>query len=676
MPQALAFIAPAVFGAGGTLALFTAAGTLTIGGIAVSIAGSLLLSAAFAPDTPKAPKPEDIQLNIRQPIGPRMKHYGRVRVGGTAVFFRTRAGKFYRVIVHGHGEIDGTEKYFLNKGEVTLDGSGFVTETQYTSNGTKRVQIKTRLGVIPETHYSEVTAIWSDWDNTHRLDGLWTSLTIAEQVPPDDFRRVYPNNEPAIEIVARTSKVYDPRTLATAYSDNAALVIADMIESPDGFNRPGTVDYAALAIEADLADGQVALVAGGAEARWRLAGTYALNERPGDVVRRMLNACAGDIRLLPNGKIGVEVGAYRAPTVTLTSADLLEFEEYSHGPDLIERYNTLPFSYVDPSLAYAQTEGEAWNDAARETDDGEELTGPLTDLNYSPSHRQARTAAKIKLARDNPRKKLVARWRPSAIKALYEPTVSLDIPEAGISGVFRVDSYSLDITTGAVTYALSLDEAAAYTWTTSEEGTPQLLPDPDVSLGIPDPTNFTAGPQGVQVSANTFSAGIAAVWDPPSSDALSPRLEYTSAGGSAWRAVPLNPAATTAAIGGLTDGAYYDLRLAFVASDGTSGGFVTETNIQALASTSAPAAPTSLNVTDQTGGVAHVTFTASASANIWKTQIYRDAVLIATFFNDPSEAVAFDDASGAGTFDWTARSINVSGVANAADAGPVTQTIT
>lgn len=660
--------------------LTTVAGGLTVAGTLVNIGGSLLLSAAsnalFAPDVPKPPRPEDIQLNIRQPVGPRIRHYGRVRVGGTMVYFRTRAGKFYRVVVHGHGEIDGIEAYYLNKGAVTLDGSGYVTEAQYVSGGTKRVRILTRKGQIPETHYGVITAIWPDWDASHRLDGLWTSLTVAEQVPPDDFRRVYPNNEPAIEIVARTTKLHDPRSGLTTYSDNAAMAIANLIESPDGFNRPGYVDDGFLAEAADDADGLVPLSAGGTEPRWRIAGSYSLSERPGDVLRRMLDVCGGDVRLLPNGKIGIEMAKARVPTVTLTSADVLEIQAGDDGPDHLDRFNTLPFTFVDPALAFQQTEGDPWHDAVRAAEDGEEMRGSLVDLNFAPSHRQGRQAAKIMLGRRNPSQRLTLRCRPRAVLGLYESVLQVTVPEAGIDGVYRVEAYSLGLRDGAVTYQLSRVDPADFVWTTAEEGAPQALPAPDVSLGIPVPANFAAGPQGVQTSGSTFSAGLAAAWDAPSSDALSAVFEYTPAGGSAWTIVPVSPGTNSVAIGGLADGALYDTRVKFVAPDGAASTYATDSGIQALASTSPPASPTGLAVANLTGGVARVTMIASSSANVWKTQIYRASALVATFVVDPSEPIVFDDACGAGTFGWTARSINVSGVANAADAGPVTRTIT
>ena len=74
MPQALAIAFPVVFGATGSVALVTAAGTLTLAGSLVSIGGSLLLSVAVnSRNRPAGVDPANVQLTLRQAIGDRIK---------------------------------------------------------------------------------------------------------------------------------------------------------------------------------------------------------------------------------------------------------------------------------------------------------------------------------------------------------------------------------------------------------------------------------------------------------------------------------------------------------------------------------------------------------------------------------------------------------------------------
>ena len=687
MPQALIFIAPATFGAAGSLALVTAAGTLTGLGIATSVAGSLLLSVASAAlSRPVSPKPENVQLTIRQAVGPRIRHYGLVRAGGTMVFFRTRGGFFYRVVVHGHGEIDGIEAHILNKEEVSLDLGGWVTDAQYVVNGRARVRILSRPGAVPGLPYAQIGAVWPEWDDTHRLDGLWTSLTIAEQVGSEDYRATYPNNEPALEIVARTARVRDPRSGITAYSTNAAAIIGDFIEHADGFNRPGRLHLPSFQQAAADCDDPIPLSAGGTEPRYRICGSFSLAERPQDVLRGLLDACAGAVSLRPDGTIGLRVGKRRAPTVVLTIADVIGMQDFSSGPDQLDRYNELPFTYVDPALGFVQTTGESWSDAAREAIDGETMVGPQLDLSFVPSHGQGRRIAKQRLAADNPAMTLSLHCHPRAIRALYEETVILDLPEIGITGTFRIMRYDLALETGAVTYEFASADLDSADWLPEEEGQPQTLPPGNETDGVPAPTGFAAAGFGAQVSQSSFAAGIMAVWDAPPSDALEPVLScrvapdtpggLLGAGALAWFRVPLDPSARSAQISGLSDGVAYDLRLAWRTSAGDLGPYATDSGVVAAAATEAPAAPTGLSVTDAGGGDATLRFRASTSASVWKSRVLRDGVAVADVYSNPGQDHVLTDSVGPGSYSWAVRSINISDVPSATDAGPVSQTIT
>lgn len=675
MPQALIYLAPATFGIGGSMALVTAAGGLTLAGVGVSLAGSLLLSAASMA-LAGSPKPENVQLTIRQSVGPRVRHYGLVRAGGTMVFFRTRGGFFYRLVVHGHGQIDGIEDYILNKKSVSVGVDGYVTDPQYDVGGRLRVRIQTRPGAVPSAHYDTISAVWPEWDADHRLDGLWTSLTIAEQVNATKFRRIYPNGEPPLELVARTSRVRDPRSGVVAYSANAAAVIGDLIEHADGFNRPGRLNAATFAQAADDSDDALPLAAGGTEPRYRLCGSYALDQRPQDVAQRMLDACAGDLYLMPDGTIGLSVGKWVDPTVTLTLRDVIGLSELSSGPDALDRYNDLPFLYVDPALQFTRTSGENWLDLDRVDEDGEILTGPQLDLGFAPSHAQGRRVARIRMDRDNPAQELTLICHPRAVRAFYERHIALDIPEFGLTGPYRIRRRRLDLDSGRVTFVLASVLPGAFGWSIDLEGEPQVMPDADESDGIPEPTGFAAAAAGIRVTQANFAAGIGTVWDAPPSDALVPDLRYRRVGASSWVRVVVDAEATSVTIGPLEDGEDYDLQLAWRASDDTLGPYAELFGIGAAADADAPAAPTGLIVTDLGGGEARVRVTASVSASNWITRVFRDGVLVAEIIGAPGVQSSFTDACGVGTFDWTARAVNISGVLSAALAGPVAQTIT
>lgn len=678
MAQALAFVVPGVFATGGTVALFSAAGTLTLAGIAVNIGGALLLSQLGRPDIPDAATPENIQANSKNAAGPRIRHYGYVKVGGNVVFHRAHEGKSYRIVVHGHGEISNILQRYLNNEAVGVDGAGFVADDQYQYGGRSRVQLIERMGLVPETYYSQIGAVWGEWTQNHRLDGLWSSLIVSESVPPEKYRAMYPKNEPDLAVLAETTKCFDPRTGQTVFTENMALAIRDYIASPDGFNRPNAFDAQDISVQADICDREVALAAGGTEKLYRISGSYLLNEKPQSVLGRMLSNCAGRIRLKPNGKVGLKVGAWSRPELSLTYGDILEVQEVNSGPDLLDRYNELPARFNSHVLGHVEVDAEPWRDVGRVSEDGEVLTGPDKSLLMCPSHRQARQVMKIHMERDNPKQEVTLLCKPKSLPAIYEDVIALNVPQLALVGDYEVARHSMSFEKGllkAVGLTLRKIDSSAFTLGLAEQGSVQQLPEPDTPAGVPLPVNVTAAAAGIQTATNTFVAGIAVGWQAPPSDALSPVLKVTKTGEENWQDVSVGNGATSVTIPGLIDGQGYDVSLAFVTPGGVVGDAIKVTNVVAAAVTDPPAAPTNLAVSDAGGSTALVEMTASISSSLWKTEIYRDTVLVGVVYAGPGSEIAFIDSSGSGSFDWTARSVNVSNINSNSDAGPVSATI-
>jgi hypothetical protein len=677
---AIGLLLPASLGS--TISVFgvtlaTGAG-LTVAGIGVNLLGSVALSALTRPELPDAATPENIQTNSKNAAGARVRHYGLVKVGGNAVFHRAREGKSYRVIIHGHGEISNTLNYYLNNEPVAIDGGSFVTDDQYQHGGRSRVQLFERLGLVPETHYSQISAVWDEWTSAHRLDGLWSSLIISESVPPEAYRAMYPKNEPDLTVLAETTKCLDPRTGLTVFTENMALAIRDFVASVDGFNRPNAFDIQDVSAQADICDRDVALAAGGTEKLYRISGSYLLNEKPQTVLGRMLQACAGRIRLKPSGKVGLKVGAWADPEFTLAYGDILEVQEVNSGPDLLDRYNELPARFNSHDLGHIEVDAEPWRDVTRVGEDGEVLTGPDKSLLMCPSHRQARQVMKIHMERDNPKQEVTLLCKPKALPAIYEDVIALNVPQLALVGAYEVARHALSFEKGllkAVGLTLRKVDSSAFSLTLSEQGSVQQLPEPDTPAGVPLPQNVTASAAGIKTAANSFVAGIAVGWQAPPSDALSPLLKATMTGEDNWQDVSVGNGATSVNIPGLIDGQGYDLSLAFVTPGGVVGDAVTIPNVIAAAVTDPPSPPTNLMVSDAGGGTALVQMNASTSEGLWKTEIYRDAALVGVVYAGPGADVSFIDTCGVGAFDWSARSVNVSNINSASDAGPESATI-
>jgi hypothetical protein len=676
MPQLLA-ASFAVFGASGAAALVTGAGGLTGLGIATSIGGSLLLSAAsnalFA-TTPAAATPQNIKLVLKQSAGPRLLPYGRNRLGGTVTFFRSRAGKFHRVTAHSQGQIDAIETYILDGKEVAVNFvTGNVTTAQYVVDGTNLIQILHKRGATNESSYTGIEAVWPDYDNTHDLKGIFTTYMRAESVGPDTFRDVYPRNEPSLEVVCRGLKIYDPRTDTTVWTENPALIIADFIQREDGMNQPGSVDETVLTAAANEFDEAFALAAGGSEARCRLSGVASLTDDASNTLKRMRASTGAVIGLLPNGKIGIYSPKWSAPTVSISRSQIVSFEDWDGGPTAINRYTELPFTYTDPALGFQTTGGDPWIDATRETANGQIAIGTEANFDMCPSHAQGRYLASRQIEIDNPAYALKVRLKPSGRLAMFERYVEFAADVTELPDVYwRVMGFELDQTGGGVT--LNLASFVPVNRDSANDGTAQALPTPDTDAAIPTPTNASAAGAGLRISQSSYAAGIGVTWDARPSVALAPRLEYALAGTDNFNEWKMDATSQQATIAPLADGSGYDVRLYYEAQGDRRSAYVEFNNITATANTDAPGVPTSFTVTDQTGGEGLVAFRTANSENLWKTEILRDAVVIGTFYQPRDTAVSFTDAPGAGTYAYVARSVNVSGT-NSADV-TVTRIIT
>ncbi|WP_420415931.1 hypothetical protein [Marinovum algicola] len=688
MPQALAFVAPAVFGVGGAAALVTAAGGLTLAGSLVSIGLSLGASLLLR-QTPEEVKPENLRINTKASTAGRIAHVGQVRVGCNIVFHRASSGFSYRVCVHGHGEISEVLAYYMDGDETPLDGSGYVATTHpyYVVDNrgvglTGVTQVLSRTGADPSTHYSEVTTLWPEWTEDHRLDGQWTSLIICRAVSASKQQSVYPRGEPSLEAMAKTAEVFDPRDDSTGYSDNLALIINHYVSHADGLNRSGALDVDDLKAAADVCDISTALAGGGSEPLFRGSGSYSLNEKPQSVLARMMAAGSASIRLKPSGKFGLRMGRWQEPTVTIGFDDIVEVQDVDGGPDILDRFNMLPARFVSRDLGCVEVDADPWIDQDRIDADGEVLVGDALDVLMSPSHRQTRAVMKLETERRNPLLTTTIVVKPGAgVQAVYEHNVTLDLDVFGLSGSYEITGHRIAFDRGNIANVilrLRMVRSSAFSLATDEQGIVQELPSDTTQPVTGAPDNVTATGGGLRIAEDTYAAGILVEWDDPENAALTPVVTYrpVDAPLGGWQTVTMEPDDTLAHIGPLIDGQDYDIEVYFQRPGGNAGPASAVDDVTALADADPPSAATSLAVMDQTGGVAAVTFTTSASATLWKTEVLRDSVVIWTDYPRPGEAIALDDSCGAGTFDWEVRSYNVSGNANTANAGPVTETIT
>jgi hypothetical protein len=206
-------------------------GTLAAGALAFSwsaFAGSLIMSGISRLTMQKGgPSPVVDQatrtVSVRNSIAAWRVIYGRVRTGGAMTYYQStnsnRNAHFVYTIA-GH-EIEAISDFYVDDARSTIDPA--------TNNATgvwaNEIFGYEKLGTAGQTAFAElVTNSGGKWTTDHRQRGR-ACVYLKTLFTPNNFPQGLPN----FTWVVKGKKVYDPRTLTTAYSVNPALCLADYL---------------------------------------------------------------------------------------------------------------------------------------------------------------------------------------------------------------------------------------------------------------------------------------------------------------------------------------------------------------------------------------------------------------------------------------------------------------
>ncbi len=442
---------------GAALGLATAALTYGILG-SLSVGLSILSQSLFRP---QAPKPEDVQASVRQPAQPRARHYGRVKVSGPWSFAESKNGTFYKVLALGQGPIDGIEEYWVDDEAVTLNPiSGLVTS----GKAANQAILVTRLGNPVEVSYSTLMDAFPEYTSAHRGDGVASVLTVLLPVEAEHFMAAFPNGiNTNVRLVIRGARPKNVNGTAPVWDDNAAAVIFDYMQHADGMRLPESIFRTPIASAAwrfgwERCNESIARKSGGAEKRYRLWGSYYLNERPADVLGRMLQSCDSRLYPTPDGGLTIDIGTWSEPSVILDEDAITGFSDLSRGKDILTTANVIRATYLGVDQDYQTADADPWIDAADVSARGE----ISTDMSFimSPSHGQTRRLMKLALYRANPRWIGAFNCNLRGLAAVGKRFVRIRYPLFGINEVFEVQDFKFVIGEGGILQGVTLQVPA------------------------------------------------------------------------------------------------------------------------------------------------------------------------------------------------------------------------
>lgn len=516
MAGAIVAVVAAVAGAAATSAvgagfLGILAGSLVSG--IIGFAGSAILGGSakkpkfnapsFQWDSPGAGR---TQL-VRQPITSWKLAYGRVAISGSMTFLHSKSeggsGKnefLYMVVPLVAHRCQGFVKHFLGDTEVVVNESGEATNEPWYRDGTRYVWIKTHLGADDQAaDQMLVDECEGKWTAEHRLRGVCYAA-IKLKYSEDVFPSGIPNYRAVLDAKC---DIYDPRTETSGYTDNAILCVADYMSLSADLGGLGSawedLDEELVVAGANVCDEDVALKAGGTEARYRCWGVVDTKETPEDILEDLLSCCGGRI-VAPGEKWRIYPAAYDAPALTIDESDLAGPLEVRPRRVRRELFNGVKGVFVSPDDDWQPVDYPAVTAAAYVAqDNGEEIWKDLPQP-FTPSASQAQRLAKIELHRM--RAQIVLQWPGKARLwrvAAWE-TVQVDNALLGWSGeVFRVTDRTMTEGHG-VDLVLTEESPDIYAWNAAEEEQ-EVTPSP--ALSLPDPRVVPA-PGGLAVSEELY----------------------------------------------------------------------------------------------------------------------------------------------------------------------------
>ncbi len=623
---------------------------------------------------------QKVQATINQTDLPRVRAYGRVLLGGLRAFFEADDGKLYQIIVLHHGPVDSLIAFRVDGKRVTVDAGGMVT----TSPINPDMQLYFRDGTGQGGDYATVrSAFTSLWTAQHRLQGQATMLAVMTNPGPEQFAEVWPKGpQTVIQAEVRGTPV---RNMAgdLVYSDNAGLAIRDYVTHPDGWRIPqASIDNASFGAFVARCGEHVDLRAGGTEARYRIGGTYSLDDAPKDVAAMMLAACDGQIYQTPEGKVGILGGAWSEPDVTITADDILELS-VEDGFDPFTDFNILKGSFLSPEHDYQPTEVPELRDEAALARQG--ARAEQVDIHMCPSGSQMQRLLKIVWAK---RRRLMTGTMTTnlvGLKARFPKgdgihTIRISAPDFGVDGVYEVTSHAFNVPDGTCQIGFaSIDNP--YRWDVSEE---QPIAPP--SGEMPTPARVTPPPEGasltqvpVRISGDTYGGKLRLTVNPVTRKDLTLEAHVArgnvaadATGAVVWTA--MSGDRFSAETGILENEQTYTVRYRWRGQKAwQKAGAVT-----IVANPNVPASPTQFARVGTTGAQFQWR---NPADNFWKARLFRNttntfagASFVADISGLPGQISGYTDTPGAGTWHYFVVALNNSTVASP-PAAPITVTI-
>lgn len=354
-----------------------------------------------------------------------------VGAGGVGVF--TAPGPVLTVTTPLLVSEEGTYTANFSGSQISLagpPGGSALVLYQYT-HLTPKAKVWWYLGTPSQAADARLIELFPEqWTAAHRLRGI--AYLVAEL---DYDQDVFQQGVPNISALIRGSRVFDPRTNTTAWSQNPALLIRHYALHPLGGNLPaGSVSDAHCIAAANACDQVVSYTVDGVVENRPLytAGTVAKSgSRPLDVIGELAEAMAGKVAYA-NNRLVMRAGVWTPAVLSLGEGDVSDAGEIDVMPQIAREQlvNIVTGLFTNPAanwqaVDFPRVAGQAYINA-----DGRELP---VDVEFGAINHvgQAQQVAAVMIRDARQALTITASFKLRAYPVELFDVVSLTLPRFG-----------------------------------------------------------------------------------------------------------------------------------------------------------------------------------------------------------------------------------------------------
>ena len=615
----------------------------------VTIGLSMAASRLLAPKMPSMSDLNDRGIMTRSPTSARQIIYGQAKVSGTVVFLATSGTKneYLHIVVTlaGH-EVEEIGSVYFNEDEVlTGSGDGYATGKYAAAGSYTGSLIHKHLGSTTQTVDTTLQSDFPvDWDSNHRLRGIayiYCKLTFSNEI--------FVGGIPNISCVVKGKKVYNPSTLATAYSANPALCLRDYLTDADlGMGMDASeIDDASVIAAAAVCNGQVEIkpVTSPAtyENRYECNGQAVTSSTPDSIIGQILSSMGGTIAY-SGGQVVVYAAAYRSPTVTLDETNMAGGFTVSTRLSARDRVNAVKGTFISSENQWAAADFPQITSATYLADDDGIYHWRDVILPFTTSSSAAQRIARINLRQARKEIIFTAKFNLTAMQLRAGDTVMLTNANLGFSSkVFEVIAWSLSSqgTPPTPVIELQLRETAStvYDWDVTDEVAVESAPNTTLPnpFSIDPPTNLTLTADGttqfIQADGSVMPR-IKVAWSAPNE-------QFVTSGGKTvieYKQGTATTYLTWATVDGdqtldfissdVRIGTSYNVRLYAQSFFNTSSTYTEVSTTTPVKDTTAPSVPTGLSAVVGTGRAVSLDWNDNTEPDFSEYGIYRKTTAV------------------------------------------------